>query len=128
MPVVERDEVLDNGSKSRDLVFGVVVHYLHGQLRPVSVGAVQTKLLLHKALQIGNIQPGCNEVVIRRKRAVKLEIVTIHSMVWVISYRVIILCFTAHNAFKEIGRVVGIANGNQALNGVVETAECLATE
>lgn len=128
MPVVERNKVLDQGSQGRDLIFGVIVHHLRSQLRPISIRAIQTKLLFHKALQRRNIQPGRNEVVVRRKSAVKLKVVTIHSMVWVIGYRVIVLCFTAHNAFKQIARVVGIAYGDQALDGVVETEKLLAAQ
>ena len=55
MPVVERNKVLHNGSQGRNLIFGVVVHHLLGQLGPISIRAVDTELLFYKALQSRNI-------------------------------------------------------------------------
>ena len=120
VPVVEGQEVLDEGGHDRNLLLSVVVHNLKGQLRGVGLSAIVVDLFGDETVIVGTQSAFSNSSVVGSPLAVELHSVTSHSVAGVVGNRVIVLCLRAVKALGRIAHVVRVAE-RTIVDGVLDT-------
>lgn len=128
VPVVEGQEVLDEGGHDWNLLFSVVVHDLDGQLGDVrDLGAIVVDLLSDETVVVGEQGTVGNGSVVGAPVAVELHGITSHSVAGVIGDRVVVLRLRTVITLGRIGYIVGITV-RTVVDGILNALVGLTTQ